>query len=109
WVVGENPDGTYWDSNFHPDTKSGWGLSCKGKTDFNNKSGFDPLHLGDPCLSIRDHVKTSPDVDAKVKQKAMDRADDPKQPRYDACGNNCRSYADDLANYAASAQWRANH
>jgi len=107
WVVGSNPDGTYWDSNFHPDTKSGYGLNCKGKTDFNPKSGFDPNNL-DPCLSIIEHVQTSPSVDAKVKDEANRRADKPKQPRYDACGNNCRDYAEGMANYARGAQARDN-
>ena len=105
WVVGNNPDGTYWDSNFHPDTTSGWGLNCKGKVDFHPNSLFDPTKPAD-CLAVVGHVITSPVVDAKVKQEAQRRADDPNQPRYDACGNNCRDYSQSLSNFARGANLR---
>jgi hypothetical protein len=83
-------------------------LNCKGKTDFNNKSGFDPNNLGDPCLSVVKHIKTSPEVDAKVKAEAKRRSDDANQPRYDALGNNCRDYCNGMGWYARGAQWRQN-
>jgi len=53
-----------------------------------------------------DHVKTSYAVDAKVRKKAEDNSNNPRQPRYDLCGNNCRTYAEGLTDYARGAMWR---
>ena len=82
-------------------------MNSKGKTDFNPNSGFDPNNL-DNGVVMKKHVKTCPDVDAKVKNEAQRRADDPNQPRYDALGNNCRDFSCGMANYAWGAQLRAN-
>jgi RHS repeat-associated protein len=107
WVIGQNPDGSYWDANFHPDTKSGWALSSPGKTDYNGRSGFDPNKLTDGVV-LKDHFKTSISVDALVQAEVIRRANDPHQPRYDALGNNCRTFADSILNYAAGAQISEN-
>ena len=46
-------------------------------------------------------VKTTPDIDQKVRNEAKRRADDWKnQTPYGLCSNNCHDYANSLADYA---------
>jgi len=106
-VIGQNPDGTYWDANFRPKTKSGFGINCCGKIDFNEKSGFDPNKLTDG-VEMKDHLKTSPKVDASARAEAKRRADAENQPRYDALGYNCRDFASGIMNFARGAQLKDN-
>lgn len=107
FIIGQNPDGTYWDSDFSPDTPSGYGVSCKGKTSFNEKSPFDPTKLGDPCLRVVSHIVTSPSADARLKAEAK-RRHTSKQARYDLYGYNCRSYCDSMEGFVVGAQIREN-
>ena len=80
-------------------------LSCPADIDFRDKSGFNPRNLDDPCYEITRHVKTSSDVDRKVRDEAKRRADQDKG-RYDLLECNCRDYANGLANYAVGANLR---
>jgi hypothetical protein len=56
----------------------------------------------------KDHVQTSPAVDAKVKAEAERRSKDKKQPWYDVLGNNCRDFASGMAWVARGAQLKEN-
>jgi len=98
WVIGKNPDGTYWDSDFGP-ASGGWGISCPGKVSFNEKSGFDPDDLPDGSKIVK-CVVTSPETDAKVREEAKKRANAKKQPKYDLCGYSCWNYASEIIWYA---------
>jgi RHS repeat-associated protein len=99
WVVGKNPDGSYWDTDFGP-ASGGWGISCPGKVNFNEKSGFDDLKDLPDGATVVKCIVTSPGTDKKVKEEAKKRADAEKQPKYDLCGNSCWTYASELTWYA---------
>jgi len=112
YVIGNNPDGSYWESDFGPDI-AGHSLldmvrrlNHKGKTEFHKCSAFDPKKLGND-FSMTDHLPLSSDVDAKVRDEAERRANDPNQPRYDALGNSCIDYANGLYYYGVGAQIRS--
>jgi len=99
WAVGDNGDGTYWDSAKVPGKGPLAPANCPSDIRFNPKSGFDPRNLNDPCLEIRRHVVTSPAVDKKVRDRAQ-RNSKENPGRYDALGNNCGDYAKGLCDYA---------
>lgn len=105
WVVGDNGDGTYWDSDKMPGKGPLAPLNCPAEINFNPKSQFDPKNLNDPCLEIRRHVVCSPAVDKKARDEAERRAKEDKG-RYDALGSNCRDYANAICNYAIGAKLR---
>jgi hypothetical protein len=105
WVVGENGDGTYWDSNKMPGKGPLAPANCPADIDFNGKSDFDPKNLTDPCFQVTRHVVTSPAVDKKARDEAKKRADEDKG-RYDALGSNCRHYANSVCDYALGAKIR---
>jgi RHS repeat-associated protein len=105
WVVGDNGDGTYWDSNKMPGKGPLAPANCPADIQFSPKSGFDPKNLNDPCLEIRRHVVTSPAVDKKVRDEAEKRAKEDKG-RYDALGSNCRDYSQGMCDYAVGAKLR---
>jgi hypothetical protein len=103
WVIGENGDGTYWDSDKMPGEGPFAPANCPAKINFNPQSGFDPKNLGNPCFEITRHVVTSPAVDKKTRDEAEHRADEDKG-RYDALCNNCIDYANAIADYALGAK-----
>lgn len=105
-VVGDNGDGTYWESDKMPGDGPLAPANCPANISFRPKSGFDPKNLGDPCYSVRRHVVTSPTVDEKTKQEAQNRAKNSGNERFDACANNCRNYADSLGNFALGGKIR---
>jgi hypothetical protein len=82
-------------------------LSHKGKTNFHKCSAIDPNNLGNDFSPVA-HLPLSPDADARVENKAEQQSNDPNQPNYDALGNNCISYANDLYYYGVGAQLRSN-
>ena len=95
WVIGQNADGTYWDSDFGP-ASGGWAICGKGKVNFGGKSGFDPNNLGDD-LYLVSHIVTSPAIDKKVRDLAEKQSKDEKQPNYDLCSSNCRTFTSEIA------------
>jgi hypothetical protein len=107
WVVGSNPDGTYWDSNFHPNTSS-WHcplllLPCEGIIDFVEKSAFNPSEPRTDGYFYM-HVVTDASVDAKVRTFAA-RASELSQQSHPWWatwwpGFNCHTYATAVADYA---------
>jgi RHS repeat-associated protein len=103
WAVGDNGDGTYWDSSKMPGKGPLAPANCPANIQFNPKSAFDPRNLNDPCLEIRRHVVTSAAVDRKTRDKAQRNANENKG-RYDALGNNCRDYSKSLCDYAVGAK-----
>ena len=89
--------GTYWHSDMMPGDH--W-YPCPPNISFDPKNDFNP-GLPGPCLRTRRIVKTTPDIDQKVRNEAKRRADDWKnQTPYGLCSNNCHDYANSLADYA---------
>jgi hypothetical protein len=117
WVVGSNSDGSYWESNFHPDNPK-WHcplliLPCEGIVDFLEKSAFDPIHDKDGIQPDRDdgyypiHVKTSASVDLRMKEWARHVSELSKDHPWWLTwwpGFNCRDYARTLARQAKRFQ-----
>jgi RHS repeat-associated protein len=108
WVVGDNGDGTYWDSDKNPGKGGfrffGTPLNCPSDVEFRPKSQFDPKNLSS-AFRIRKHMRTSGSVDQRVRDDAKRRAD-ADEGRYDACAKNCRTYADGLLDYAKGQKLR---
>ena len=105
WVVGDNGDGTYWDSSKWP-SKGGLDIfSCPEEIKFNKNSGFSPRddwrYGGALCHVIMRHVVTTPDVDKMIRDEARKRAEK-DSGIYNAACNNCRDYAKELADKAHS-------
>lgn len=103
WAVGDNGDGTYWDSQKNP-SKGGLGrIRCKEKIDFNPNSGFSPRdewrYGGALCHVIMRHIVTTPEVDKKIRDEA-ERRDNADSGTYNAFCDNCRDYANWLADRA---------
>ena len=101
-VVGENGDGTYWESDLNPGKGPLAPANCPADIGFSDAARFDPNNLPD-CWVITRHVVTSPAVDKKVRDEAKRRADQDKG-RYDALGNNCNDYANAICNYGVGAK-----
>jgi RHS repeat-associated protein len=104
WVVGQNGDGTFWDGDLMPGEGPLKPLNCPAQKGFNGLSGFNPNNLG-PCYVITRHVVTSPVVDRQVRDEAQRRAAE-NTGRYDLVGNNCRTYANSICDYAVGAKIR---
>ncbi len=102
WAVGDNGNGTYWDSDKMPGKGPLAPLNCPPQISFHPDSGFDPKNLN-PDFTIKRHVTTSSSVDKKVRDEAEKRARENKG-RYDAACSNCRDHANGLADYAVGAK-----
>jgi RHS repeat-associated protein len=113
WLVGDNPEGGYWASDFEPIPNLVFGrVCCKGRINFTKLWTTDPRKINartakEVGFVVVGFVKTSPNVDEKLRKFAEDESNKPNPPMYDALGNNCRDWAKKLlgiANYWQSLE-----
>ena len=98
WFVGQNADGTYWETDMSPAKTGGFrlfgaALNTVADIEFRPISGFDPQKLDLKNFKRMRTYKCSSDVDEAVRRKTTQKANEDDR-RYDAAGNNCRDYTD---------------
>ena len=89
-IIGDNPDGGFWYTDFTP--TGGRAITAAGQYGYTPKWGFPPDKLPEG-LKVTCRVKTTPDVDKALRDKAaQDSLSTP--PRYWCLGRNCWAYAE---------------
>jgi RHS repeat-associated protein len=119
--VGQNSDGSFWYSELMPENRGGlrtpnWKwldliglrnipLNCKAMDTTPKPWRDDPNNLPkDSEMRVKEHIKCSKSVDAKIKKYVTDTAKE--NTKWDAAGHNCKDYARDLAWAARAAKMR---
>jgi len=106
-AVGNNADGSYWSSDFGPNSQNIIGRAhCQGHISFfPNQSSLIPTNLPDDYV-IESHTVVDQGATDGARDYAKERANKIDQPIYDVCGYNCWDWANGLANYAIGRQLR---
>jgi len=94
-IIGDNPDGGYWFTDFGP--RGGAAVTGPGVYGWTPQYSPEMLEKGSKVIC---RVKTSPEVDKALRDRA--RADDEKKPapKYWCVGRNCYDYAGGIADEA---------
>lgn len=97
-IIGDNPDtGGYWHTDFGP--KGGKAITGPGQ--YGNKPWSWPPGGDSFGLKVKCRVRTTPDVDRALRDRAASDDQGPA-PRYWCLGNNCWAYAHGFVNQANS-------
>jgi uncharacterized protein RhaS with RHS repeats len=92
-VIGDDGRGGYWYTDFGP-TPGSWAIYDDGYYGYTPTWSFPPDALPDG-LKVGCHIRTTPDVDQKLKDKArLDAQQTP--PKYFCLGYNCWSYSNEF-------------